>query len=504
MSRSIERSTASRRTFLQRVALSGLAAGPGSALLAACAGGGDDDEEPDTAEPTDGGATEDPAAADNPFGLNPEGELEIFIFDGGFGDAYATDIHEPMLQAKWPNLTINHNKDADITAALQSRFVAGDPPDFINNSGNGQMDFATLVANGQLADLTPLFDAPSWDDPSVPVRDTLVPGTIEQGTFDKPYVLNYAFTVFGFWYNKTLFDSNGWTPPRTWAEMLDLCEEIKGTGIAPWTYPGGIAPRYMHWPLLSMAATLAGPEILVDVDNLVEGAWKHDAILEAANALRGLRENDYFLEGSEGLTHIQSQVQWALGNVAFVSCGTWLENEVAKSFEDPALQEEHELNPDDELAGDFEFAMATYPLLSDDAAMPYETVFARAGEPYIIPSQASHPEAAMEYMRAMLSMEGARGFTEMVTSLTAVLGSSEGVDLGAPGLTSAQEALNAAGTNVLNYKWDSWYPTMNNPGIDAHTGDLLAGRKTVEEWADGCEEEAGIIRDDDSLQKYTR
>lgn len=110
----------------------------------------------------------------------------------------------------------------------------------------------------------------------------------------------------------------------------------------------------------------------------------------------------------------------------------------------------------------------------------------------------------MEYMRAMLSMEGARGFTEMVTSLTAVVGSSEGVDLGAPGLTSAQQALNAAGTNVLNYKWDSWYPTMNNPGIDAHTGDLLAGRKTVEEWADGCEDEARIIREDDAIQKYTR
>lgn len=125
MSTSIERSTASRRTFLQRVALSGLAAGPGSALLAACAGGGSDDD-PDTAGSTDAGATDDPAAeADNPFGLDPEGEVEIFIFDGGFGDAYATEIHEPLLQAKWPNLTINHNKDADITGALQSRFVAG-------------------------------------------------------------------------------------------------------------------------------------------------------------------------------------------------------------------------------------------------------------------------------------------------------------------------------------------------------------------------------------------
>lgn len=501
MSSSTARTTSNRRTFLQRVAISGLAVGPGAALLASCATGGEDD--PATGDDPTDDPTGD-AGADNPFGLDPTGEVEIFIFDGGFGDAYATDVHEPLLAAKWPELTINHQKDADITGALQARFVAGDPPDFVNNSGNGAIDMAVLVANGQLTDLTPLFDAPSWDDPSVTVRDTLIPGTIEQGTFDKPYVLNYAFTVFGLWYNKTLFDQNGWTPPVTWAEMLDLCADIQAAGVAPWTYPGSIAPRYMHWPLLTMAAKLAGTDILTEIDNLVEGAWQHEAILESANALRGLRDQGYFLEGSEGLSHIQSQVQWALGNVAFVTCGTWLENEVAKSFEDPVLQEDHELNPDDQLPGEFEFAMMPDPLLSDSSAMPVETLFARAGEPYIIPSDAPHPEAAMEYMRAMLSMEGARGFTETVTSLSSVLGSSEGVDLGAPGLTSAQQALITAGTNVVNYKFDSWYPSMNNPGIDAHTGDLLAGRTSVEEWAQGCEDEARRIREDDSLQKYTR
>jgi N-acetylglucosamine transport system substrate-binding protein len=30
-------------------------------------------------------------------------------------------------------------------------------------------------------------------------------------------------------YNKTAFDTNGWTVPTTWDEMWALCQQIKGT-----------------------------------------------------------------------------------------------------------------------------------------------------------------------------------------------------------------------------------------------------------------------------------
>ena len=43
-----------------------------------------------------------------------------------------------------------------------------------------------------------------------------------------------------------------------------------------------------------------------------------------------------------------------------------------------------------------------------------------------------------------------------------------------------------------------------NPGVNAHTGDLMAGRKTVDEWVAGCEAEAKKVRDDDTITKYTR
>jgi N-acetylglucosamine transport system substrate-binding protein len=465
-----------RRVFLRRVGLSALAVGPGSAFLTACATGGDDDEEAETGE----------KSAENPLGVPEDAPLEIYIFNGGFGDAYATQVHEPMYEEAYPNATIEHHAEVDIAGSLQTRFVKGNPPDFVNDSGDGQIPIGQLVDNDQLYDLSELFDAPSWDDPNVKVRDTLVPGSIEVGTFgDAPYALNYASTMFGLWYNKILWDEKGWTPPTTWDDMLALCEEIKGAGIAPWTYQGD-APRYMNWPLLVMAAKLAGPEILVAVDNLEEGAWGHEAIKESAAALQGLRDKGYILEDTEGMTFTQAQKQWSDGNAAIIPCGTWLESE------------QSEVTPEG-----FEFAMFPEPLLSSDAAMPAETIRATAGEPYIVPADAKNPRGALEYMRIMLSQEGARGFTENTSSLTIVEGAADGLKL-PPGLISAKQALEAAGDDIVDWQYPTWYREMENPGIDAATGDLMAGRISVDEWVDACEAEAAKIRDDSSITKYTR
>jgi N-acetylglucosamine transport system substrate-binding protein len=465
----------SRRNFLRGALATGALVLPGTGFLAGCATSGGGQEQ-----------TEGTKSADNPLGVPVDKPLEIYIFNGGFGDKYATDVHEPMYKDKYPKAEIKHKAEVDIAGALQSRFVGGNPPDFVNDSGDGQIPLGQLVSDDQLYDLSDLFDAPSWDDPNKKVRDTLVPGAIEQGTFgDKPYVMHMALTVFGLWYNKALFDEKGWAPPKTWQEMLDLSKDIKAAGIAPWSYPG-VHARYMTWALLTMAAKLAGQDILKDIDNLKEGAWKHEAIKESANALAGLRKSGYFLSGVEGMDHIQAQKAWNDGKAAFYPCGSWLESE------------QKDVTPEG-----FEFAFTPEPLLSDDSALPFEALHAAPGEPYVVPKQAKNPRGGLEYMRIMLSKEGAKGFTEQVSSLTVVQGAADGVKLPA-GLTSASTALSAAGDNVVNWMYNTWYGKMWNPGINTQVADLLTARKTVDEFCEGMEAEAKAVRDDDSITKYTR
>jgi N-acetylglucosamine transport system substrate-binding protein len=192
------------------------------------------------------------------------------------------------------------------------------------------------------------------------------------------------------------------------------------------------------------------------------------------------------MAGSEALTHTEAQAAWSNGKAAFIPCGSWLESE------------QKDVTPEG-----FEFAFTPEPLLSDDAAMPFETLYAAPGEPYIVPKQAKNPRGGLEYMRIMLSKEGAKGFTEEVSSLTVVQGAADGVQL-PPGLASASKALDAAGDNVVGWMYQTWYAKMWNPGINAVLGDLLAGRKTVDEFCAGAEAEAKKVRDDDSITKYTR
>ena len=210
---------------------------------------------------------------------------------------------------------------------LQPRFVADTPPDVVDNTGAGRLDLATLVSSGKLTDLTELLDAPSLDDPAKKVRDTLMPGVVDDGTFDgKALVLNYSSVLWGVWYSKSLFAKHGWTYPKTWAEMLTLSDEIKKAGIAPWTWQGKY-PEYMNDPLVSLAAKAGGFELVKSIDNLEPNAWKSPAMLAAAEAIYQLAARGHIMAGSEALSHTEAQNAWCKGQAAFIPCGSWLEGE---------------------------------------------------------------------------------------------------------------------------------------------------------------------------------
>ncbi len=260
----------SRRVFLQRAAFASFLAAGGAVTLSSCASGGS----------SGGEATgEGEVSTDNPFGVTADAPLDVVIFKGGYGDDYAK-FHEELYAAKFPDAEIKHAGITDIRQQLQPRFNAGNPPDVVDNSGAESLPISTLADTGQLADLTMLFDAESVDGGTV--RESLVPVAIEAGTYDdKPLVLNYALECYGLWYDATLFESKGWTPPETWADFLALCEEIKGAGIAPMAHQGKY-PYYIQQILMDMAVTHGGLDVIYAIDSLEPDAWKPESVLAAA------------------------------------------------------------------------------------------------------------------------------------------------------------------------------------------------------------------------------
>ncbi|HEV7961705.1 MAG TPA: N-acetylglucosamine/diacetylchitobiose ABC transporter substrate-binding protein [Actinoplanes sp.] len=464
-----------RRTLLRRAAAVGLLATPAVGMLSACVGSSSDTQTQSTGT----------KSATNPLGIDPKAPLEVIIFNGGLGTKYATDVDIPSYNKLWPDSKVTYSNTEEISTVVQPRINAGSPPDMINNSGSKLMDMGALVAAGQAADLTDLFAAPSLDIAGKTVKDTLVPGTIEQGTFSgKPYALNYAFTVFGIWYNSKLWAKNSWTPPKTWAEFTALCDKIKAAGMVPYGYAGANASYYQYLVILTSAAKIGGPDILKNIDNLVDGAWTVDAVKQAATAWGEIGAK-YSSKNFLGNRHTEVQLQQDQDKVAMYPSGSWIENEQAA----------------DTPAG-FEYAVMPVPSVTAADKLPQTAIYAAAGEIYFVAAKGKNPRGGMEYLRHMLSKAAAIGFTQLTKTLTVVQGATDGMTI-SPGLTSGNDMLKAAGSDVFSYRFDTWYKKLDDEARAA-TNQLMYQGGTADQFCTRMQKVADAVKKDSSIQKFTR
>ncbi|BAJ28453.1 MULTISPECIES: N-acetylglucosamine/diacetylchitobiose ABC transporter substrate-binding protein [Kitasatospora] len=406
-----------RDLFKRAAAITVLAAG-GTSLLAACAGGSGSGDSA-SASPTLGGDNK------NPFGVKATDKLDVVIFTGGYGDDYAKQFEESYKKA-YAGAVVSHLGTQEISGKLQPRFNAGSPPDVFDNSGAQAMKADVLVGADQLTDLTVLLDAPYLDDPTKKIRDVLLPGTIEAGTINgKMYSLSYVYTVFGLWYSAKLFKDKGWAVPKTWDEFITLCGTIKAAGVSPFAHQGKY-PYYANYVILSMIAKQGGQDLVKRLNACEAAAWDDPAVLKAVTAFYQIMEKDYLLPGTNGMTHTESQTAWCQGKAAFIPSGSWLENEMLAAT--PA---------------DFDMAFLPIPALAGDK-LAATSLWAGAGEPFMVPSKAANKAGGLEFLRMMLTKESSSTFVKAANSLTVLKdGVNPDVQL-KPGTKSSAAAIKAA------------------------------------------------------------
>jgi N-acetylglucosamine transport system substrate-binding protein len=423
---------------------------------------------------------------DNPLGVDPDAPLDIVIFRGGYGDDYAIYVKDEMYSRDFPNAEIEYIGTQRLQEQFQARVVEGNPPDVMDNSGAGSFNSTTLYNEGQLADLTDLMEAPAYGQEGVTFAESLVPGSQLEGIFDgSQYLLNYVFSVYGIWYNQTLFDEMGWEYPQTWDEMLEMCEMISTeTDMAPWTYQG-LYPYYIRAVNDQLVYKNGGWDAILKLDNLEEDAWTQEPVVNAMTELQKLYTEGYILDGTEGLTHTESQTFWLEGEAVFLPCGGWLENEMAGVIPE-----------------DFQMVVKPVPSLTADDALPFEAVQAAAGEEFIVFSQANNVQGGKEYLRMLFSQEGARFFSEATRSLTVVQGAADDLDLGTA-FASVEEAIAAAGDNTFIANYGGWYADLTEES-DRQFNLLMTGQATPEEASEALQALTDEIRENPDIPKFTR
>ncbi|RYG47834.1 extracellular solute-binding protein [bacterium] len=432
--------------------------------LVGCNGGGAKDE---------GGSTSAPVAKDGPM----KGNLEVVAFKGGYGiDHYEAVAKE--LEAKNPELKVKVSGDPRIWEKLRPRLTSGDAPDLML-PGWG-LDHWALVQDDALLQLDAALDGPGPDGKGK-WRDSFKPDILKLGQKDgKTYLLPYYISLNGWWYDPGVFEKNGWTPPKTYPELLALGEKIKAKGIAPITYQGQYPYYMIDGMLLPWAMSIGGKAAVDAAQNLEPGAWNSPAFLKAAEMIDELNKKGFFQKGASGMSHTESQTQFLNGKAAMIPCGTWLESEMKKSM--PAGSAMRFFLP---------------PVLPDGKGDP--TALMIGTEPWMISAEAKNPEGAIAFFRYMTSIPVARKFIESKGTVMAVEGAAEGANV--PETLKGPADAFANAKVVYANQFSTWYKELGKEIQGALTA-LLSGDLSPKAFVDRCEAAAKKTREDDSIPKY--
>ncbi|MFO7917547.1 MAG: N-acetylglucosamine/diacetylchitobiose ABC transporter substrate-binding protein [Anaerolineae bacterium] len=421
----------------------------------------------------------------DPLDIEKGVTVDGVFFAGGYGSdyiEYAADIFEAL----HPENEVSVDPIQRVADQLRPRFIGGNPPDVVDNSGADNLDTVALAREGQLLDLAPLMEAPALDTPDTTFADTLFSGSQETGVIaGKQYYLNIAYTVYGIWHSQSLFEEQGWEYPKTWDEMLSFCEMVKEeTDMAPWTYQGKY-PGYMAWGVwFPLIYKIGGYEPIHNVDDLEPDCFTQPAVQEATEMVYQLAENDYIMSGTAGLTHTEAQAEWLNGKAVFVPCGSWLENEMKT------------VTPEG-----FEMVVKPVPAVEGGEGS-YEALETASGEIYFVPAEAENPQSGMEFLRMLLSKESARYFAEEVSSMMPVKEATEDASL-SPGMKSAVDAADEAGEETFASPFYGGLSQISEE-VDDRMGELLRKEITPDEFTDTMQEKADEALADPDIEVLKR
>ena len=469
---STEKKTVDRRT-LMRGAFGIALTLPLAGTLASCAGSSSNPG-------TSGGGAAAPTGAvskDNPFGMADKATVDAVIFNGGYGIDYVE--FAAKLMEKNAGSTVKVSPSTQIAQELQPRFVAGNPPDLIDNSGAGSIGFSTII--DQLEDMTSLLEAPNLE--GTPIKDTLFGGVTKPGTFgDKFVALNYVLTVYAVWYSDALFKANGWTAPKTWDEAMKLgaAAKAKDKYLFVW---GKEAATYYQTMAISSAIKQGGDAVRLSLENLEGDCWSKPAVQAVFTAMAAIVKAGYMKPGGAGTQFTAAQAQWSNDESALLyPSGSWIENEMMKQTK-----------------SGFAMTGAPEPTVDSSSSMPYEAMHSTAGEPFVIPSKGANVAGGKELLRVMLSKEAATNFSKTRLSPTIVKGIVPADGFGSTALVSQTKMLEAAGDKIFSWNFVDLYGT-NQDQLVVWNG-FLSGKTDAAGLTAGLQKITDKVRNDDSVKK---
>lgn len=151
-----------------------------------------------------------------------------------------------------------------------------------------------------------------------------IPGSMDGFMKDgKLYGLPRNTDVNGFYYNKKMFDDNGWKVPQTYEELLELAKKINDKGIVPVAMDGGEG-----WPVACYLTGLLHKITGADYSDIItkainDGDFSDPSIAKAVGLLKDATDAGLFQKGFESQDYATAQNLFTNGKAAMFFMGSW-------------------------------------------------------------------------------------------------------------------------------------------------------------------------------------
>lgn len=214
-------------------------------------------------------------------------------------------------------LEFNSAPQADLDAQVQLLATQDELPPIFSAGGNPS-EGAKLAKGGYLVD----FDEKLTE---LGVRDKIAEGAVS--TIKKLYggefnFLPFQYNIEGIWYNKQIFEEQGWAVPETWDELTTIAAEAKTAGYTPFTASGE-----QGWPITRLISSYLFRSV---GDDALEKVAAGDAKLTdpeyvaAAQAIADLGAEGYFDANVTSLDIDSSYNEFLTGKAAMIYMGSWI------------------------------------------------------------------------------------------------------------------------------------------------------------------------------------
>lgn len=290
--------------------------------------------------------------------------------------AWLTEFMIDEFNSKNPNneLSIDY-RGSELDKQLRVALLSGTGPDVVNTPGPSFV--ATMARAGQLMELDDIANDKGWND-------RILPFFMDLGRFDgKLYALPKTYETLGLFYNKAVFEDNGWTPPKTIPELHTLADKMMAKGIVPFGSGNSGWRPANEWQVSIALNSIAGPD---NVQKALTGEipWTSQPFVEAINELDSWWDKGYFGPDYFSLNGEQVMANLAEGIAAMSPTGSWNFGLVPEYFKD--RQDE--------------VGFAGFP---SGKGVPYPIFSLGIGSTFSISSAAQNPEGAANVIDQVFS-----------------------------------------------------------------------------------------------------